>query len=67
MKLLLDAVKFRELTKLSSTAKLQNKFEVEVENNGMYKLLDNGYIVAPLMAWMNCAGLFYCDNIFINL
>ena len=27
--------------------KVQHNFEIEVEANGIYKLLDNGYIVAP--------------------
>ena len=27
--------------------KAQNNFEIEVEANGLYKLLDDGYVVAP--------------------
>jgi hypothetical protein len=30
-----------------SHVKIQNNLEVEVEQNGMYKLYDDGYVVAP--------------------
>ncbi len=50
LEILLEALKFYEIEIVSVNSnhvKVQNNFEVEVEANGMYKLLDDGYIVAP--------------------
>ncbi len=47
---LLSAFKFYEIEILSvngNHVKVQNNFEVEVEANGLYKLIDDGYIVGP--------------------
>ncbi len=47
---LLEALKVYEIEILSvegNHVKVQNNFEIEVETNGLYKLLDDGYIVAP--------------------
>ncbi len=48
--ILLEALKFYEITIVSiddNYVKVQNNFEIEVEKNGLYKLLDDGYVVAP--------------------
>ena len=48
--ILLEALKFYEIEIISvngNRVKIQNYFEIEVEANGLYKLLDDGYIVAP--------------------
>ncbi len=45
-----EALKFYEITIVSiddNYVKVQNNFEIEVEKNGLYKLLDDGYVVAP--------------------
>lgn len=50
LEILLEALKFYDIEILSVTVthvKVQNKFEIEVEANGLYKLLNDGYIVAP--------------------
>jgi len=50
LEILLDALAFYRIEILSVTGqhvKVQNNFEIEVEANGLYKLLDDGYIVAP--------------------
>jgi hypothetical protein len=50
LEILLDALKFYEievLTVSGNHVKVQHNYEVEVEANGIYKLLDDGYIVAP--------------------
>jgi len=47
---LLEALKVYQieiLTVEGNHVKVQNNFEIEVETNGLYKLLDDGYIVAP--------------------
>lgn len=47
---LLEALKFYQIEVLfinGNHVKVQNNFEVEVEANGLYKLIDDGYIVAP--------------------
>ena len=47
---LLEALKVYQIEILSvegNHVKVQNNFEIEVESNGLYKLLDDGYIVAP--------------------
>ena len=47
---LLEALKVYQIEILSvegNYVKVQNNFEIEVESNGLYKLLDDGYIVAP--------------------
>lgn len=47
---LLEALAFYSINVLSiegNHVKVQNNFEIEVEPNGMYKLIDDGYIVAP--------------------
>jgi len=48
--ILLEAFKQYGIQVLSVTGnhiKVQNNYEVEVEANGMYKLLDEGDIIAP--------------------
>jgi hypothetical protein len=50
LEILLDALKFYEIEIISingNRVKVQNKFEIEVESNGLYKLFDDGYVVAP--------------------
>ena len=50
LEILLEALKVYEIEVVAiegSHVKLQNKFEVEVEKNKLYKLIDDGYIVAP--------------------
>jgi hypothetical protein len=47
---LLEALKVYQIAILSvegNHVKVQNNYEIEVESNGLYKLLDDGYIVAP--------------------
>ncbi len=47
---LLEALKVYEIEGIvieGTHVKLQNNYEVEVEKNELYKLIDNGYIVAP--------------------
>jgi hypothetical protein len=49
---LLEALQFYEIEIISiadNPVKVQNNYEMEVEKNGMYKLLDDGYVVAPLV------------------
>ncbi len=58
---LLEALKGYQIKILSvegNHVQVQNNFEIEVESNGLYKLLDDGYIVAPLTISMIYAGLF---------
>ena len=50
LEILLEALNFYEIKIISvnkNNVKVQNKFEIEVEANGLYKLSDDGYIVAP--------------------
>jgi hypothetical protein len=50
LEMLLEALKFYEIEVISvnnNHVKIQNNYEIEVEANGIYKLLDDGYIVAP--------------------
>ncbi|MES2773967.1 MAG: hypothetical protein V4722_07270 [Bacteroidota bacterium] len=50
LEILLEALKCYEIEVISITGKrvkLQGNFEIEVEANGMYKLMDDGYVVAP--------------------
>ena len=50
LEILLDALNFYKIEVLAingNHVKLQHNFEVEVEANGMYKLMDDGYIVGP--------------------
>lgn len=47
---LLEALKFYEIQIISingNHVKVQNNYEIEVEPNKLYKLIDDGYIVAP--------------------
>jgi hypothetical protein len=47
---LLEALKVYEIEVLAlegTHVKLQNNYEIEVERNKLYKLIDDGYIVAP--------------------
>lgn len=47
---LLQALKVYEIEVIAiegNHVKLQNNYEVEVEKNKLYKLIDDGYIVAP--------------------
>ena len=39
--------------------KLQNNYEIEVEKNKLYKLIDDGYIVAPFSDLNELCRLFY--------
>jgi hypothetical protein len=46
----LEALKVYEIEVIAiegTHVKLQNNYEVEVEKNKLYKLIDDGYIVAP--------------------
>ncbi|MEP7374267.1 MAG: hypothetical protein ABI675_12805 [Chitinophagaceae bacterium] len=50
LEILLEALKFYEIETLfveGNHVKLLHNYEIEVETNGMYKLLDDGYVVAP--------------------
>jgi hypothetical protein len=50
LEILLEAFKFYGIEILSvngNRVKVLNNYEIEVEANGMYKLLDDGYVVAP--------------------
>ena len=50
LEILLEALKVSEIEVIAiegNRVKLQNNYEVEVEKNKMYKLIDDGYIVAP--------------------
>ncbi|MGK2863057.1 MAG: hypothetical protein ACSLE0_14070, partial [Chitinophagaceae bacterium] len=50
LEVLLEALKVYEIEVISiegNRVKLQNNYEVEVEKNKLYKLIDDGYIVAP--------------------
>jgi hypothetical protein len=50
LEILLDALKFYEIEIISingNHVKVQNNFEIEVEANDLYKLFDDGYVVAP--------------------
>ncbi len=50
LEILLEALKVYEIEVIAiegNRVKLQNKYEVEVEKNKLYKLIDDGYIVAP--------------------
>ena len=50
LEILLEALKVYEIEVITiegNRVKLQNNYEVEVEKNKLYKLIDNGYIVAP--------------------
>ncbi len=47
---LLEALKVYEIEVVAiedTHVKLQNNYEIEVEKNKLYKLIDDGYIVAP--------------------
>ena len=48
--ILVDALTFYQIEIIGvkdNHVKVQNKFEIEVETNGLYKLYDDGYVVAP--------------------
>ena len=50
LEILLKALKVYEIEVIEiecNREKLQNNYEVEVEKNQLYKLIDDGYIVAP--------------------
>ncbi len=50
LEILLEALKFYQIEIVSvdgNLVKVQNNYEIEVEANGLYKLSDDGYIVAP--------------------
>ena len=50
METLLEALKVYEIEVIAvenNHVKLQNNYEVEVEKNKLYRLIDDGYIVAP--------------------
>ncbi len=50
LEILLDALEFYKIEIISTIdnrVKVQNNFEIEVESNGLYKLFDDGYVVAP--------------------
>jgi hypothetical protein len=47
---LLEALKFYGIEIISIEAnhiQVQQNFEIEVEANGLYRLIDDGYVVAP--------------------
>ncbi|MBS1667963.1 MAG: hypothetical protein JST58_11360 [Bacteroidetes bacterium] len=50
LEILLDALRFYEIEIVSvngNQVRAGNTFEIEVEKNGLYKLLDDGYVIAP--------------------
>jgi hypothetical protein len=50
LEILLEALAFYAIEIIAvngNHVKVQNKFEIEVEANGLYKLSDDGYIIAP--------------------
>ena len=50
LEILLEALKVYEIEIVAiegTHVKLQNNYEIEVEKNKLYKLIDDGYIVAP--------------------
>ena len=50
LEILRDALQFYEIEIVSvngNHVKAGSSFEIEVEKNGLYKLLDDGYVVAP--------------------
>jgi len=50
LEILLDALQFYEIEIVSvkgNHVRAGLTFEIEVEKNGLYKLLDDGYVVAP--------------------
>ena len=50
LEILLQALQVYEIEVISienNRVKLQNNYEIEVEKNKLYKLIDDGYIVAP--------------------
>ncbi len=50
LELLLEALKVYGIKVISVTGnhvKAQSNYEIEVEGNGLYKLLEDGYIIAP--------------------
>ena len=47
---LLEALKFYKIEIISvneSHVFIKNNYEIEVEANGLYKLFDEGYVIAP--------------------
>ncbi len=50
LEILLEALKAYEIEVLAiegNHVKLQNNYEIEVEKNKLFKLINDGYIVAP--------------------
>ena len=50
LEILIGGLNFYEIEILfveGNHVKLLHNYEIEVETNGMYKLLDDGYVVAP--------------------
>ena len=50
LEILLEALKVYEIEVIAiegNRVKLQNNYEVEVEKNKLYKLIDDRYIIAP--------------------
>ena len=50
LEILLDALQFYKIEIFSvngNHVRAGRTFEIEVEKNGLYKLLDDGYVVAP--------------------
>ncbi len=50
LEILLEALQFYEIEVMSVNGnhiKVPPAYEIEVEANGIYKLLDEGYIIAP--------------------
>ena len=48
--ILVDALTFYQIEIIGvkdNHVKVQNKFAIEVETDGLYKLYDDGYVVAP--------------------
>lgn len=50
LEILLEALKVYEIKVIAiegSHVKLKNNYEIEVEKNKLFRLIDDGYIVAP--------------------
>ncbi len=62
---LLEVLKVYEIEVLSiddTHVKLQKNYEVQVEQNKLYKLIDDGYIVAPFCDLNNELCRFILNN-----
>ena len=59
----MTAIEYYEIEVIDNHVKLKNNYDVEVGKNKLYKLIDDGYIVAPFSDLNDYAGIF----LFINL